>query len=58
MSPAQIRMLAESARTLANSCDAATADGSTIGPDVLASLRRKLNAVKNDGKGLANKRTK
>jgi len=51
----QIAMLAESARTLANSCDA-VAESGEVNTDTIDSLRRKLNAVKADGKGLARKR--
>lgn len=56
MSSAQIKMLGESAQALANSCNAATADGSVVTADIVDSLRRKLNTVKADGKGLARKR--
>lgn len=56
MSPAQIKMLGESAQSLANSCTAATSEGSVVSQEIVDSLRRKLNAVKSDGKGLARKR--
>ena len=56
MTTAQIKMLGESAQALANSCNAATSDGSVVTSEIVDSLRRKLNAVKSDGKGLARKR--
>ena len=56
MDATQIKMLGESARSLAASCESATADNSVITESVVDSLRRKLNTVKSDGKGLARKR--
>lgn len=58
MDATAIKMLGESAKALAASCEAATADGSVINATVVDSLRRKLNTVKSDGKGLARKRGK
>ena len=57
MDKTQVQLLGESAQTLANGCKA-VAESGVITEATIASLRRMINSVKADGKGLARKRSK